>query len=110
VTPDELTRWAAAAISRGATMLSWWSFEHIENERPQLWDAIARVELPGKDDTEVDEETKKTVAASAFRQRLAGLILSGDPDLAERAYREMRYVRALAGLPPTGDAPAATSN
>ena len=30
---------------------------------------------------------------------IAGLILSGDPDLAERAYREMQYVRALAGLP-----------
>ena len=45
----------------------------------------------------MDEETKKTAAANAFRQRLAGLILSGDPDLAERAYREMQYVRALAG-------------
>jgi hypothetical protein len=99
VTPDELTRWATAAIERGATMLSWWSFEHIENERPQLWDAIARVDLPRKDETDVDEETKKTIAAGAFRQRIAGLILSGDPDLAERAYREMQYVRALAGLP-----------
>jgi hypothetical protein len=105
VTPDELTRWAAAAVSRGATMLSWWSFEHIENERPQLWDAIAHVDLPGKD-TIVDDETKKTAAANAFRQRIAGLILSGDPELADRAYREMQYVRALAGLPVV--APAAT--
>jgi hypothetical protein len=98
VTPDELMRWAAAAIERGATMLSWWSFEHMENGRPQLWDAIARVDLSGEDET-VDEETRKTVAANAFRQRIAGLILSGDPDLAERACRELEYVRALAGLP-----------
>ena len=100
VTPDELMRWSSAAMERGATMLSWWSFEHIENERPQLWDAIARVDLPRKDDTDVDDETKKALAATAFRQRLAGLILTGDADLAERAYREMQYVRALAGLPP----------
>ena len=49
----------------------------------------------------MDEETKKTAAANAFRQRIAGLILSGDPDLADRAYREMQYVRALAGQPAT---------
>jgi hypothetical protein len=46
VTPDELRRWAAEAIRRGARMLSWWSFEHIENERPSLWEAIAAVALP----------------------------------------------------------------
>ncbi len=96
VTPDELVRWAAAAIERGATMLSWWSFEHIENDCPRLWDAIERVDLPGKDGTEMDEETKKTAAANAFRQRIAGLILSGDDALADRAYRELQYVRALA--------------
>ena len=97
VTPDELTRWAKAAIERGATMLSWWSFEHIENDCPALWDAIAAVDLPGKDETNVDDETKKTADANAFRQRIAGLILSGDPDLADRAYSELQYVRALAG-------------
>jgi hypothetical protein len=105
VTPDELTRWAKAAIGRGATMLSWWSFEHVESDCPALWDAIAAVDLPGKDDTNVDDETKKTADANAFRQRIAGLILSGEPDLAERAYQELRYVRALAGGPgtPTND-------
>ncbi len=46
VTPDELRRWAAVAMRRWARMLSWWSFEHIENERPALWDAIADVPLP----------------------------------------------------------------
>jgi hypothetical protein len=46
VTPDELRRWAAEAIRQGARMLSWWSFEHIENERPSLWEAIAAVPLP----------------------------------------------------------------
>ncbi len=95
VTPDELARWSNAAIERGATMLSWWSFEHIENDCPNLWDAIARIDLPGKDETEMDEETKKT----AFRQHIAGLILSGDDALAERAYCELQYVRALAGAP-----------
>ena len=33
-------------------MLSWWSFEHIENERPELWDAIAAVRLPMASDEE----------------------------------------------------------
>jgi hypothetical protein len=46
VTPDELRRWAAEAVRRGARMLSWWSFEHIENEQPALWEAIAAVPLP----------------------------------------------------------------
>jgi len=51
VTPDELRRWAAEAMRRGARMLSWWSFEHIENERPSLWEAIAAVPLaPSKED------------------------------------------------------------
>jgi hypothetical protein len=52
VTPDELRRWAAEAVRRGARMLSWWSFEHIENERPELWDAIAAVILPPASDEE----------------------------------------------------------
>ena len=43
------------------------------------------------------KKRRRPLAAVAFRQRLAGLILSGDPDLAERAYREMQYVRAVAG-------------
>ncbi len=112
VTPDELTRWAGAAIERGATMLSWWSFEHIESDCPALWDAIAAVDLPGKDETNVDDETKKTADANAFRQRIAGLILSGDPELADRAYRELQYVRALAGQAATATdnkAPSAPS-
>ncbi len=46
VTADELSRWAAEAIRRGARMLSWWSFEHIEGERPELWGAIAGVRIP----------------------------------------------------------------
>ena len=78
-------------------MLSWWSFEHIETECPQLWDAIARVELP--EETEMDEDVKRDVQANAVRQRIAGLILSGDPALAEQAYREMQCLRLLAGLP-----------
>jgi hypothetical protein len=53
VTPDELSRWAAEAIRRGARMLSWWSFEHIEREAPELWDAIAGVRIPA--DREGDE-------------------------------------------------------
>ncbi len=97
VTPDELIRWSNAAIERGATMLSWWSFEHIENDCRRLWDAIARIDLPGKDETKMDEETRKTAAANAFRQHIAGLILSGDDALADRAYLELQYVRALAG-------------
>jgi hypothetical protein len=52
VTPDELRRWAAEAMRRGALMLSWWSFEHIENERPELWDAIAAVPPPLAPDEE----------------------------------------------------------
>jgi hypothetical protein len=46
VTPDEVRRWATEAMRRGARLLSWWSFEHIENERPSLWEAIAAVALP----------------------------------------------------------------
>ncbi len=80
-------------------MLSWWSFEHIETECPQLWDAIARVELPQPEETEMDEDVKRDVQANAVRQRIAGLILSGDPALAEQAYREIQYLRLLAGLP-----------
>jgi hypothetical protein len=45
VTPDEVRRWATEAMRRGARLLSWWSFEHIENERAALWDAIADVAL-----------------------------------------------------------------
>ncbi len=97
VTPPELERWARAAVDRGARMLSWWSFEHIETDCPQLWDAIARVELP--EETEMDEEARKQAQAAAVRQRLAGLILSGDPALVEQAYREMQYLRLLANLP-----------
>ena len=52
VTPDELRRWAAEATRRGARMLSWWSFEHIENEHPELWGAIAAVRLPMAPDEE----------------------------------------------------------
>lgn len=52
VSADELRRWATEAISRGARMLSWWSFEHIENEQPALWDAIADVALPPLPDEE----------------------------------------------------------
>jgi hypothetical protein len=52
VTPDELWRRAAEAMRRGARMLSWWSFEHIENERLELWDAIAAVSLPPAFDEE----------------------------------------------------------
>jgi hypothetical protein len=99
VTADELQRWAQAAIGRGATMLSWWSFEHIEAERPELWDAIAQVELSEGEEETMDEEARKLAGANAFRQRLAGLILSGDAELAEQAYKEMQYVRTLAGLP-----------
>ena len=66
VTPDELLRWASAAIDRGATMLSWWSFEHIENERPQLWDAIARVDLPRKDDVQMETKRRKPRPPSPF--------------------------------------------
>jgi hypothetical protein len=99
VTPDELGRWARAAIERGARMLSWWSFEHIESERPALWEAIAHMELPGDEEDEVDEEERRLTRANAFRQRIAGLILSGDDALAEQAYREMQYVRLLARLP-----------
>jgi hypothetical protein len=80
-------------------MLSWWSFEHIEEECPQLWEAIARVELPQPEETEMDEDVRKQAQACAVRQRLAGLILSGDPPLAEQAYREMQYLRLLSGLP-----------
>jgi hypothetical protein len=80
-------------------MLSWWSFEHIDTECPQLWDAIARVELPQPEETEMDEDARKQAQACAVRQRLAGLILSGDPALAEQAYREMQYLRLLGGLP-----------
>ena len=80
-------------------MLSWWSFEHIESECPQLWDAIARVELPEPEETEMDEDVRKQAQACAVRQRLAGLILSGDPALAEQAYREIQYLRLLGGLP-----------
>lgn len=97
VTPDELGRWARAAVERGAALLSWWSFEHIETDCPQLWDAIARVELP--EETDMDEDATKRVRANAVRQRLAGLILSGDTALAERAYREIQYLRLLSGLP-----------
>ncbi len=100
VTPDELRRWAQAALQRGATMLSWWSFEHIENESPQLWDAIEQVDLPEQEE-EMDEEARRQAAANAFRQRIAGLIMSGDPALAEQAYRELQYVRLLSGLPIT---------
>ncbi|MDI6857378.1 MAG: hypothetical protein QME71_03575 [Dehalococcoidia bacterium] len=100
VTPEELERWAKAAVERGARMLSWWSFEHIERERPRLWDAIARVELPPDEEDQVDEEARRRAQENAFRQRIAGLILSGDASLAEQAYREMQYVRALAGLRP----------
>jgi hypothetical protein len=103
VTPDELRRWAQTALQRGARMLSWWSFEHIENGKQELWDAIARVELPGPEDTEMDDETRKLAQANAFRQRIAGLLLSGDHDLAEQAYRELQYVRALADLPITAE-------
>jgi hypothetical protein len=46
VTSDELSRWAAEAMRRGARMLSWWSFEHIERENPALWDAIGSVRIP----------------------------------------------------------------
>jgi hypothetical protein len=99
VTPDELERWAGAAMGRGARMLSWWSFEHIERERPQLWEAIGRVALPGEQEEEVDEEARRQAQANAFRQRIAGLILSSEPSLEEQAYREMQYVRLLAGKP-----------
>ena len=99
VTPEELGRWARAAVERGATMLSWWSFEHIDTECPQLWDAIARVELPQPEETEMDEDVRKQAQACAVRQRIVGLILSGDPALAEQAYREIQYLRLLAGLP-----------
>jgi hypothetical protein len=97
VTPEELGRWARAAVERGARMLSWWSFEHIETECPQLWDAVARVELP--EEIDMDEDARKGVQANAVRQRIAGLVLSGDPALAEQAYREIQYLRLLAGLP-----------
>jgi hypothetical protein len=97
VTPEELERWARAAVERGATMLSWWSFEHIDADCPQLWDAIARVELP--EEIDMDEDARKGVQANAVRQRIAGRLLSGDPALAEQAYREMQYLRLLAGLP-----------
>ena len=33
-------------------MLSWWSFEHIESERPSLWEAIAAVPLPPSNEEE----------------------------------------------------------
>jgi hypothetical protein len=33
-------------------MLSWWSFEHIENESPALWDAIAAVPLQPSNEEE----------------------------------------------------------
>ena len=102
VTPDELRRWARAAVERGARMVSWWSFEHIERECPRLWDAIARVKLPREEEDEMDEEARRQAQANAFRQRIAGLILSGDAALAEQAYRELQYVRALAGLPLIG--------
>jgi hypothetical protein len=55
VAPDELRRWAAEAVRRGARMLSWWSFEHIENERSAcggLWEAIAAVPLPPSNEEE----------------------------------------------------------
>ncbi len=97
VTPEELGRWARAAVERGAATLSWWSFEHIETDCPRLWDAIACVELP--EETDMDEDLRRDVRADAVRQRLAGLILSGDTALAEQAYREMQYLRLLSGLP-----------
>lgn len=54
VTADELSRWGAEAVRRGARMLSWWSFEHIEGERPELWDAIAGVRIPADSEGDVE--------------------------------------------------------
>lgn len=55
VDADGLLRWANAAIGRGAACLSFWSFEEIENERPGLWDAIARIQFPGEEDEMAQE-------------------------------------------------------
>ena len=47
----------------------------------------------------IDKKARTDAAMALFRQHLSGEILAGDDALAEKAYWELQYVRALAGLP-----------
>jgi hypothetical protein len=84
-TPEELAAWTAAAKARGATGVSYWSFQHIDDA---LWAAIKEVEMPSDADKRL-----------ALLVQIAGWIMSGEPALVEKAYMTLKYLRLVSGLP-----------
>ncbi len=74
-TSEEVRAFARDAAARGTTGISFWSYEHMDDE---MWDAVARATLDPHDNTEEEEMSSKefeklTESLSHLKGRVARL-------------------------------------